>query len=199
LGSRRSRETSGRRRTPIVSISSALARAAAAPCSAELAASLPERRAATRLWFTTIAAAAVAAATIAVALTATTLAVAAAAVALAATTIALAATALAAATFSSSSGAGWLSAGATAAAAAALAATIATATPAVTSAAEPLTALTLATHVTSRPIHRSGRESNAAAASSVSIASCDVDHLAAALATAATLDQSGGAHSDRQR
>ena len=196
MGSRRSRETSGRRRTPIVSISSALARAAAAPCSAELAASLPDHRAATRLWFTTIAAAAVAAATIAIALTATTLAVAATTIALAATTIALAATALAAATFSSSSGAGWLSAGATAAA---LAVTIATATPAVTSAAEPLTALTLATHVTSRPIHRSGRESNAAAASSVSIASCDDDHLAAALATAATLDQSGGAHSDRQR
>jgi len=55
------------------------------------------------------------------------------------------------------------------------------------------------THVTSRPIHRTGRESNAAAASSVSIASCDDDHLAAALAIAATLDQSGGAHSDRQR
>ena len=194
MGSRRSHETSGRRRTPIVSISSALARAAAAPCSAELAASLPDHRAATRL--STIAAAAVAAATIAIALTATTLAVAATTIALAATTIALAATALAAATFSSSSGAGWLSAGATAAA---LAVTIATATPAVTSAAEPLTALTLATHVTSRPIHRSGRESNAAAASSVSIASCDDDHLAAALATAATLDQSGGAHSDRQR
>ena len=83
--------------------------------------------------------------------------------------------------------------------AAALAATIATATPAVTSAAELPTALTLATRVTSRPIHRTGPKSNAAAASSVSIASCDDDHLAAALATAATLDQSGGAHSDRQR
>ena len=55
-----------------------------------------------------------------------------------------------------------------------------------------------AAHVASRPIHLTGRQSKAAAPSPISIASRDDDHLAAALATAATLDQSSRAHPDRQ-
>ena len=71
---------------------------------------------------------------------------------------------------------------------------------AATAAAVALTAAALpaahfAAHVASRPIHLTRRQSKAAATSSV----FSDDHLAAALATAATLDQSSRAHSDRQR
>ena len=57
-------------------------------------------------------------------------------------------------------------------------------------------ATTHATHAASWAGRLNGRESKAAAASSVSIAPRD-DHLAAALASAATLYQSSRAHSDR--
>ena len=69
MGSRRSRETSGRRRNPTVSITRARAHAPAAPRSAELTDSLPGRRAATRLSLTTFATEALASTTLALAAT----------------------------------------------------------------------------------------------------------------------------------
>ena len=94
MGSRRSRETSGRRRNPTVSIIRAHAQAPAAPGSAELADSLPGRRAATRLSSLAAATLALASATLALA---AALALAATAVAVAAAAAALTAAARAAA------------------------------------------------------------------------------------------------------
>ena len=104
MGSRRSRETSGRRRNPTVSTIGARAQAPAAPCFTELADSLPNHRAATRLSFTTFVteapantALALAATTVATTTVATTLA--AATHTLTASALALAASPLATATF----------------------------------------------------------------------------------------------------
>ena len=86
MGSRRSRETSGRRRNPTVSLIRAHAQAPAAPGSAELADCLPDRRAATRLSFITFVTEAPA--NIALALATTTIALAAATLATIAATLA---------------------------------------------------------------------------------------------------------------
>ena len=102
MGSRRSCETSGRRRNPTVSTIGARAQAPAAPCSTELADSLPNHRPATRLSFATLATEAPASTTLALAATtlATTVAttVAAATHTLTAAALALAAITLATAT-----------------------------------------------------------------------------------------------------